>query len=290
MCRFIGARYLRQCPKNTCALDSGFLKSRILSESRGGKRIDYVYAKDGLIGFYYAGEPFLYERSVQGEVVRIYDKYGSVVAEYAYCQCDPVNKADPSGHMPNWAKWLIGGIAFIGAVALTCLTGGALAPVFIGMAVSVIGGGLLQGAITAANGGDFWDGFAHGAADGAMWGGILAFAGAGLRTIQMFRHGVALGENMNRVRMLASSGRQVTYHGMPGFKIISKIFGAETAEKLALAHNARFIQRMMKWGVTLVDYGIDVARASRSVYYAMECGLVGGYEFLETMFFLGGFR
>ena len=58
--------------------------SRILSESRGGKRIDYVYGKDGLIGFYYDGEPFLYERGVQGDVLRVYDRSGEVAAEYAY--------------------------------------------------------------------------------------------------------------------------------------------------------------------------------------------------------------
>ncbi len=43
--------------------------------------------------------------------------------------------------MPNWAKWLIGGIAFTGAVVLTALTGGALASLFIGMGVSIVVGG-----------------------------------------------------------------------------------------------------------------------------------------------------
>jgi hypothetical protein len=192
--------------------------------------------------------------------------------------------------MPDWAKWLIGGVTFFGAVALTYLTGGSLAPVFIGMSMSVIGGGAVQGVIAAANGHDFWDSFGHGAADGAMWGGIFALVGAGIRTIQMFRHGVALGENMNRVRMFASTKGQITYSGMPGFKIVRNVAGAEVAQNLALSHNAHFIQRMMRWGVTLADYGIDVARAGRSVFYAMESGLIVGYEFLETMFFWGGFR
>ncbi|MCR5092185.1 MAG: hypothetical protein K6B51_05785 [Bacilli bacterium] len=58
--------------------------SRILSESRGGKRLDYVYGKDGLMGFYYSGEPYLYERGAQGDVLRVYDRSGAVVAEYAY--------------------------------------------------------------------------------------------------------------------------------------------------------------------------------------------------------------
>ena len=58
---------------------------------------------------------------------------------YAYCSNDPVNYADPSGcfTLPNRAKWLIGGITFGGAVALTILSGGSLAPVFIGMGFSI---------------------------------------------------------------------------------------------------------------------------------------------------------
>lgn len=91
--------------------------------------------------------------------------------------------------------------------------------------------------------------------------------------------------------MFANAGGQVTYNGMPGFKIVRKIVGKKTAERLALAHNARFIQKMMKWGVTLVDYGVDLARiGGRSVFYAMERGYIAGYELLETMLLWGGFR
>ena len=210
---------------------------------------------------------------------------------YAYCFNDPITYADPTGHMPDWAKWLTGGVAFVGALALTYLTGGALAPLLIGMGVSVLGGGIVQGAATVSNGGDFWEGFNHGAADGAMWGGLFALAGAGFRTIKMFRHGVALGESMKRVRMFARASGQITYNGMPAFNIISRIFDEETAVRMAMSHNAHFIQRMMRWGVTLVDYGIDVTRIDgRSDFYAMERGLFAGYEFLETMLLWGGFR
>lgn len=105
---------------------------------------------------------------------------------YAYCLNNPVNDTDSNGDMPDWLKWLLGGLAFIGAIVLTVVSGGSLAPVFIGMGVSIVGSGLIQGAITASSGGSFWSGFASGAADGAMWGGIFAFAGAAINTIKYF--------------------------------------------------------------------------------------------------------
>ena len=103
---------------------------------------------------------------------------------YSYCFNNPVNAVDEEGNMPKWLKWLIGGIAFVAAVVLTVISGGALAPVFIGMGVSILSGGVIQGAITAANGGNFWQGFLEGAADGALWGGIFALASAGIGAIR----------------------------------------------------------------------------------------------------------
>ena len=77
-------------------------------------------------------------------------------------------------------------MALIGAVILTVVTGGSLTPVFIGMGTSILGSGIIQGSITAINGDSFWNGFVSGAADGAMWGGIFAFAGAAINTIRYF--------------------------------------------------------------------------------------------------------
>ena len=207
---------------------------------------------------------------------------------------NPIIYKDEDGRsvdLPNWAKWLIGGIAFVGAIALTYLTGGAMAPVFLGMGISILTGGILQGTISAINNGDFLGGFKDGMSDGAMWGGIFALAGAGLRLIKLLRHGVAIGENMNRVEMLALRDGHLTYQGMPGFKITSKFIGKETAEKLALVHNQHFIERMMRWGVRVFDYGIDAARCSgRSIFYAMERNLLCNYELIEIMLTWGGYR
>ena len=205
---------------------------------------------------------------------------------YCYCGNDPVNYADPSGHEPlsNIGKWIIGGLAFAGAVALTALTGGALLPLFIGMASSIVLGGLIEGTMSGVNGGSFWQGFWDGAADGAMWGGIFAFGGAALRTIKMFKNGVAIGENMTRVKKLAKIGHQITYKPMPGYKLISLIWGEEVARNLSMQHNRRFIERMVKMGVTIVDFGIDASRPDRSFYYLMETLFTTGYEFLKIKY------
>ncbi len=40
-------------------------------------------------------------------------------------------------------------------IGLTVLSGGALAPVFMGMGASIV----IEGAITVASGGNFWSGF-----------------------------------------------------------------------------------------------------------------------------------
>ena len=159
---------------------------------------------------------------------------------YAYCFNDPVNAIDEAGNMPNWLKWLIGGLAFVGAVALTVLSGGSLTPVFVGMGISIIGGGLIQGAITATNGGDFWQGFANGAADGAFWGGIFAFMSASfsfVKNINLIRsNGVVIGKGMERVGYVADQLALSKYTPMKGYKMISKIFGNKFADTLSIAH------------------------------------------------------
>ena len=205
---------------------------------------------------------------------------------FTYCGNDPVNKYDPNGNfsLPNWAKWVIGGVAFTGAIALTYLTGGALATVFIGMIGSILLDGVVEGAISYANKGNFWKGFGNGAANGAMWGGIFALGGAVLRTIKMFKNGIAIGENMKRVNNLAKAGHQITYNGMPGFKFVKMFGGDDLARTLSMKHNQAFIERMMKWGVKIVDFGIYTSRNYRSFYYLMETIVSNGYVLLQLMY------
>ena len=117
-----------------------------------------------------------------------------------------------------------------------------------------------------------------------MWGGIFALGGATLRTIKMFKNGVAIGENMKRVNNLAKAGHQITYKGMPGFKFVKMFGGDYLARTLSMKHNQAFIERMMKWGVKIVDFGIDTSRNYRSFYYLMETIVSNGYGLLQLMY------
>ena len=102
---------------------------------------------------------------------------------YAYCNNNPVMFADPSGHfaMPNWLKWLIGGVVIAGLGIATVFTGGAagviLGAAFYGAVTGSVGGaivgGVIGGVASAISGEGFLSGFANGAADGFMSGAIM---------------------------------------------------------------------------------------------------------------------
>lgn len=110
-----------------------------------------------------------------------------------YCENSPIVLLDENGNSPKWwgpfswfdnvsntGKIIIGGILFIGAIALTVATGGALAPLFIGMAIGVGSSTVIGGFIAVASSNGDWSKFSQGAwdgfADGVLWGGIFAFA------------------------------------------------------------------------------------------------------------------
>ncbi|MDY5982811.1 MAG: RHS repeat-associated core domain-containing protein, partial [Anaeroplasma sp.] len=99
---------------------------------------------------------------------------------YAYCWNQPIMYSDPSGHLPEWAAWLISGAAIVGGIVL-CATGvgGILGGVLIGAGA----GSLINGYVTKANGGDFTASYIGGAISGALCGvgaglGGMAFAAA----------------------------------------------------------------------------------------------------------------
>ena len=87
---------------------------------------------------------------------------------YCYCHNDPVNYTDPSGYMPEWAKWLIGGLVIAGLAIATIATGGAaggvagfiLAGALKGAVVGAVSGAVVSGAIggisSAIAGDGFW--------------------------------------------------------------------------------------------------------------------------------------
>ena len=203
---------------------------------------------------------------------------------YAYCLDDPVNYIDPEGTMPNWLKWVIGGIAFVGAVVLTYFSGGALAPVFISMGLSIAGGALFQGTINAIHGQDFWQGFADGAADGAMWGGIFALAGATidfLKNLQLIKsRGVVIGKGMKRVEYLADQAALSKYSPMKGYKLIkgngNSIWRTKLADRLSIAHNRAWINRVMRLKKPIYDIGLDASRIA-GAWYGMELEEISQY-------------
>ena len=104
---------------------------------------------------------------------------------YAYCNNNPVMATDEAGTMPNWLKWLIGGVVILGLGVAVVVTGGAAAGVagfivagaFKGAVIGALSGALVSGTIggitSAVNGNGFWDGFIDGAADGFMSGAII---------------------------------------------------------------------------------------------------------------------
>ena len=102
---------------------------------------------------------------------------------YAYCLNNPVMYADPTGHfaLPNWAKWLIGGVVIVGLGIATVFTGGAagviLGAAFYGALTGAVSGALVSGVISgissAFSDDGFWSGFADGTADGFMSGAIV---------------------------------------------------------------------------------------------------------------------
>ena len=112
------------------------------------------------------------------------------------------------------------------------------------MAASIVLGGVVDGAISAANGGSFWQGFANGAANGALSGGLFALGGASFRFVQythalktnnfstlskLFTHNklsskVMLGkyDGGGATSYIAKAGHTHTYFNMPA-RIFNKL-------------------------------------------------------------------
>jgi len=117
---------------------------------------------------------------------------------YAYCLNNPVNSYDSNGNIPDWLKWLIGGIIIVGLAIATIATGGAAGGVagfilagalkgaIIGAVSGAIVGGIIGGVTSVLSGNSFWSGFASGAASGFMSGAITgAITGAISSSIQI---------------------------------------------------------------------------------------------------------
>lgn len=148
---------------------------------------------------------------------------------YAYCGDNPVMRTDETGTMPNWLKWLIGGIVIVGLIIATVATGGAaggvagfiLAGALKGAIVGAVSGALIGGTIggitSVINGGSFWKGFADGAADGFMGGAIIGgVTGAlsnGFKVIQAAKSWVSTGGKTGYQQMVKHYSKHVIDEG-----------------------------------------------------------------------------
>ena len=204
---------------------------------------------------------------------------------YAYCGNDPVNYADPSGNeaLPNWLKWVIGGVAFAGAVALTALTGGALAPMFIQMSASIVLGGLIEGTVSAIRGENFWEGFANGAANGALTGGVLALGQSIFRVVKIANYasrGLTIGKKGTFEAVGKMTGT-AHYGGLKSHGFLKKLFGTNFADKVGWIQNKSVIKGVMKFKGVIYDCGGELTGA-----YAKEIALTKGYEYFVNIWLL----
>ena len=119
---------------------------------------------------------------------------------YCYCYNNPISYSDPSGNLPQWAMWVIGGVVIAGLAIATIATGGAaggvagfiLAGALKGAVVGAVSGALVNGTISgissAVDGEGFWPGFfdgaAHGFMSGAVVGGITGAISSGLQVVK----------------------------------------------------------------------------------------------------------
>ena len=202
---------------------------------------------------------------------------------------DPVNRFDVDGNwsLPNWAKVVVGAVATVAAVAVTVATGGAAAPVLIGVAVSTIGGaasGAIQHRVTAGT----WKGAGKaaldGAADGFMTGGLCALGGSVIggaaRTIKNARSGITIGK-MGQFDKVAEIAKTRHYSGLKEFSFIEKTLGKKAAETVGWWQNKCVVKGVMALKSAIYDCGGALTGA-----YAKEVALTKGYQYLYNVWLM----
>ena len=208
---------------------------------------------------------------------------------FAYCLNDPINRTDSSGNwsLPNWAKVAIGAVATVAAVAVTVATGGAAAPVLIGVASSTIGGAATSAIKHRVTTGS-WKGAGKAALDGAangfMTGGLCALGGSiiggAARTIKNARSGITIGK-VGQFEKVAEIAKTRHYSGLKEFKLIEKTLGAKAAETIGWWQNKCVVKGVMALKGAIYDCGGALTGA-----YAKEVALTKGYQYLYNVWLM----
>ena len=252
----------------------------------------YYYDTD--TGFYYVSSRY-YDpevgRWINPDDVECLGTEGELISYnlFAYCLNNPENRTDVNGNwsLPNWAKVAIGAVATVAAVAVTVATGGAAAPVLIGVAASTMGGAAVSAVNHRFTTGS-WEGAGKaaldGAADGFMTGGLCALGGSvvggTVRTIKNAKAGITIGKvgTYERVAELADVRH---YSGLKEFKLIEKIAGTKAAEAVGWWQNKCVVKGVMALKGAIYDCGGALTGA-----YAKEVALTKGYEFLYNVWLM----
>ncbi|MBN2877567.1 MAG: hypothetical protein JXL85_07945 [Bacilli bacterium] len=173
----------------------------------------------------------------------------------------------------NGYKWKLSNIiksiatvAIIASVVVAaCVVGG---PVLIGAAIGVVVGTAVGGAIGYnANGLDgAINGALIGAAVGAAVGAIAGYAyqffsAAG----KVATDSITVGKGMGRVGQAATELGSSQYGGMPGYKLIGKLF-----PKLGEIHNKMWLAKNIAAGKTVFDIGWGLSNVDPECSYYRE--------------------
>ncbi|MDD6249474.1 MAG: RHS repeat-associated core domain-containing protein [Bacillales bacterium] len=101
---------------------------------------------------------------------------------YCYCYNNPIMYADPDGHMPKWAQWVVGGLAVAGLVVATVLTCGVAGAGAAAIGAAMLTGGLVSAGINVvdqlSDGGEFnWTELAISTLSGTAYGLVVGLTG-----------------------------------------------------------------------------------------------------------------
>ena len=153
-----------------------------------------------------------------------------------------------------------------------------------GLGASLIGSGTLGiagGYISEALGGSFELGAAIGSIIGSFIGGKAYKMYDAHKIGKIAQQGtVVIGETMSRVHAQSDLIGAGTFKASKGANLLYKIF-PKLGSALTMSENMTWIRRVIASGVDIVDIGIDLKRANRSIFYSMELQHV--FKFLLMM-------